>query len=151
MAKDVKIQKSVRGEPLPLFISSMKGVQAVVRERAFEIEAESKVNLIQIEAAGTLEGKANERNSEIRKRRVNRYAWMVSLFDPIDLSSRGIDRGSAAINIEEGRRPYIVKTVWRTKRGRVRMPTEEYGGMKGLFIIANAVKTVAARHRSELR
>jgi hypothetical protein len=150
MARDVKIQKSVNGQPLPDFISSMKGVQAVIRERAFELEAESKVLLIQRDAWGALNGASSEGKAQIRKRRTNRFAWTVYLFDPIDLTRNGIDRGSAAINIEDGRRPYVARTRMKTRRG-TRFPGEVFGGMTGLHIIRNAVAIVAARHRSEFR
>lgn len=143
MAKDVRIQKSVRGESLPNFISSLKGVQAVVRDRAFELRAEAAAQLRLHEAEG--------KSMIPPARRVNQYAWRVAIYDPVDLTANGIDRGSAALYIEKGRRPYVVRSTWRTSRGRIRVAGTTYGGMEGLEIIAKAIAAVAARHRMEFR
>lgn len=84
-------------------------------------------------------------------RRVNQYAWRIAIYDPVDLTANGIDRGSAALYIEKGRRPYVVRSTWRTSRGRIRVAGTTYGGMEGLEIIAKAIAAVAARHRMEFR
>lgn len=143
MAKNIQIQKSVRGEPLPDFLVRLKGVQAVVRDRAFEIRAAATVQLRLHEA----EGKAQ---IPVAKK-VNQFAWRVELYDPVDLSSNGVNRGSAAKFIEGGREPYVVRTAWKTRRGRLRFPGQVYGGMDALEIMAKAVAIVANQHRSEFR
>jgi hypothetical protein len=162
MAKrqEVSIQKSVRGQPLEVFLGNLPGVQRVVQARAKEIEANAEEILQPHRYTGATEIRLDRMRTS---RGLFAKGYVVTLID----TASGREG-----NIEVGRKPQLIETDPRValkgarttsskaprqangKYGVVRRFTvvgQPYGGMDGLFILTKAVRAVRARHRREFR
>jgi hypothetical protein len=165
MAKDVKIQKSVRGKPLAEWLTDPSskpgaGVAKVVRDRAREIEFDAEVLLIQHSDTGA----TTVESRQMRKAGKFASGWEVLLIDHGAGYQGAIEYGRKDYLVEDSEQAqkagFVVKEVKRRIKGVpkktaklrvIRRLGQTYGGMDGLFILTKAVKIVAARHRIELR
>lgn len=157
-SKKIEVQRSVRGQPLEVYIGGLPGVQAVVKARSREIEATAE----EILQPHHYSGSTTIQMDRARARGKFATGWVVTLIDRTGGYEGAIEYGRDDYLVEnseeartQGYRDAITTRKTAPKvytRVRVRRALGEiYGGMDGLFILTRAVKAVAARHRREFR
>jgi hypothetical protein len=160
MAKqEVTMQKSVRGQPLEVYLGNLPGVQEVLQARGKEIEANAEeilqphrytdATIIRLDRMRTSRG-------------LFAKGYVVTLIDTAAGFEGAIEYGRQNYLVEDSamarKQGYRDATTTRKQAPRIykkivvrRALGDIYGGMDGLFILTRAVKATRARHRREFR